>query len=112
MKFKLGKVVVTTKAAEVLSRAGWKCEELAARHQQGDWGDVTDAERQLNDDGLRRQFNLVSHYVTDDGERITVVTMADRSSTLVHVEPSGKSAAPPVSAPHQRSRTAARSPSP
>ncbi len=107
MKFTLGKIVVTAKAAQILKRAELACEALISRHQRGDWGDVTESERQLNDDGVGRQFNLVSAYDIDTGERITVVTKSDRSCTLVHVAAGTPKIAAGVQSP-QPDQTAAR----
>ncbi len=85
MKFQLGEVVVTPRASQALAASAQTLDELLARHQSGDWGEVTAAERQLNDEGIDQRFNLVSNYRTCRGERLTVVTRADRGSTFVHL---------------------------
>ena len=85
MKFSLGQIVVTPKAEEALHDWGQSAESLLARHQSGDWGDVSDEQRRVNEDGLGKRFNLVSCYHTPSGQSLTVFTKADRSFTLVHI---------------------------
>ncbi len=84
-KFTLGHIVVTNRAAEILAAADLSVESLLDRHQSGDWGDVSDDQRQINDDCIDQQFSVVSNYTTADGQTVTVFTMADRSRTLVHL---------------------------
>ena len=86
MKFDVGNVIVTPTASEVLKDSGLTMEKLLARHQSGDWGDVSDQVRQINELGLQRPLNLQSAYTTPAGQRVTFVTMADRSVTLVHLD--------------------------
>ncbi len=84
-KFTLGDVVVTNRAAEILAAANLAVDALLQRHQSGDWGDVSDDQRQINDDGVSRSYSLVSSYSTRGGHTVAVFTMADRSRTLVHL---------------------------
>lgn len=87
MKFSLGQIVITPKATELLSAAQQRPEDLLNRHQQGDWGDISDEEKRLNDEGLVRPLNLVSVYRLSSGHSVTVFTKADRSVTMLHVSP-------------------------
>lgn len=84
-KFTIGDVVVTNRAAQILAAADLRVDALLQRHQTGDWGDVSDDQRQINDDGLSRKYSVVSNYSTPDGHTLAVFTMADRSRTLVHL---------------------------
>ncbi|MGD9646864.1 MAG: hypothetical protein AB7U73_14205 [Pirellulales bacterium] len=95
MKFQLGEVLVTPRASQVLAANSQSLDELLARHQSGDWGDVSAAERRLNDEGVVKRFNLVSNYRTPGGERVMVITRADRESTFVHLAPDSR---PPLPA--------------
>jgi hypothetical protein len=92
MKFQLGEVLVTPRASQALAASSQSLDELLARHQSGDWGDVSAAERRLNDEGIAKRFNLVSNYRTRGGERLMVVTRADRGSTFVHLAPDARPA--------------------
>ena len=87
MKFPLGEILVTPRARQALAASRQSIEELLARHQAGDWGEVTIDERRLNDEGIAKRFNLVSAYRTHSGQRLTIVTKADRATTLVHLSP-------------------------
>lgn len=93
MKFALGQVVITSSAHQVLDECGRRPEEILARHQAGDWGDVSPRERQINDEGLRRNLSIISNYALGAGQKLTVFTKADRSCTFVHLAPHS---APPL----------------
>ena len=104
--FQLGEVIVTPRASQALAESDQSLDELLARHRSGDWGDVSAAERRLNDEGVAKRFNLVSNYRTRCGDRLTVVTRADRGSTFVHLAPDtrpGSSPATPARAPAEQS---------
>ena len=85
--FELGKLVVTPNAAQVLANSGSSADDVLARHAEGDWGEVSKQEREVNERGLSEQFNLVSNYRMSDGQFITVFTKADRSMTMIHLRP-------------------------
>jgi hypothetical protein len=79
--FPLGKTVATTGALVVLSP-----EEplvLLRRHASGDWGEVDTHDRRANDKALKDGTRLLSAYVSVSGERIWIITEADRSSTTI-----------------------------
>lgn len=80
-KFPLGQVVATPGALAALERAGQLPLEFVARHANGDWGEVSDADRQENELSLAHGFRLWSVYTTRLGERLWVITEADRSAT-------------------------------
>jgi len=101
MKFSLGQIVITPKATELLRAANQRPEDLLTRHQQGDWGDVSDEDKKLNDEGLARPLNLVSVYKLSTGYSVTVFTKADRSVTMMHVSPTMISRPASVDAPAQ-----------
>jgi hypothetical protein len=52
------------------------------RHLRGDWGEVCREDARLNDLALRDGDRLLSAY-TIDGERVWIITDADRSATTV-----------------------------
>ncbi len=85
MKFELGYVVVTSTAADVLHRWGKSVESVLARHQAGDWGDLSEELRQLNERALTERMNVVSVYEAPDGKLLNIFTRADRTLTLVHL---------------------------
>ncbi len=89
MSFAIGRVVVTPKASEALRACGQSADDLLSRHQSGDWGDASEGEQCLNKDGFSRG-SIVSVYVTSGGIKLRVFTKADRSCTLIHVDPRGR----------------------
>ena len=78
-KFPLGQMVMTPGIRERVSSA----ELLAAlvRHVRGDWGDLTDEDRAVNESALRYGGRLMSAYLMADGRRFWIITEADRSRT-------------------------------
>ncbi len=85
-KFDIGQVVITPAASAALESAGATLEDLLARHQAGDWGDVSPHEQRVNDRGLIEQFNLQSAYAVHAGARLVVSTNRDRTTTMVHLD--------------------------
>ena len=81
--FSLGMVVGTPGAAQALEAAGQSRQAFLDRHSHGDWGDVPDADKQENDFSLTYGFRILSSYTTTAGERIWVLTEADRSATTI-----------------------------
>lgn len=79
--FKLGQVVITASAREVLTNK----DVLAAlrRHASGDWGEVDEDDRKENELSLRRGFRLLSVYRSASGRKFWIITEADRSATTV-----------------------------
>lgn len=84
--FSLGKVETSPAAAAALVAAGRDLEDILARHQSGDWGDVDAQQQQYNDWALRNEAILWSTFRLDDEFALLVSTTADRSSTHVLLE--------------------------
>jgi len=53
------------------------------RHQDGDWGDLCEADRQENEFSLIHGFRLLSAYHLNSGAQIWIITEADRSATTI-----------------------------
>ena len=81
--FPLGRVVATLGALQALEDAGQEPEEFLHRHDRGDWGEIPEAERQENAFALQHGFRILSAYTTNTGDRIWVLTEADRSATTI-----------------------------
>ena len=86
MKFEVGEIVITPMAAAALANSGQAFSDLLARHQTGDWGNVSDQLRSVNDRGLAEQFSLQSVYAMATGDRLVVVTNRERTITMVHLD--------------------------
>jgi len=82
-KFPLGEVVATPGALQALSSSKQTLEEFLQRHVTGDWGAVSPSDRQLNEQALTDGSRILSAYFTAEGEKLWVITEADRSSTCL-----------------------------
>jgi len=83
IRFPLGRVVATPGALSALEKAEQLPAEFLDRHVNGDWGDVPDADKQENEASVEQGFRILSAYTTSAGDRIWVLTDADRSVTTI-----------------------------
>lgn len=81
--FSLGRIVATPGARQALEGAEQDVWALLARHQCGDWGDLTDDDRHENDVSVFRSLRLLSAYPLATGVTVWVITEADRSTTTL-----------------------------
>ena len=82
-KFPLGQIVATPGALEALAESGQTPDFFLDKHVQGDWGEVCNGDKKLNDEALVDGSRLLSAYRTLKNERIWIITEADRSSTCL-----------------------------
>lgn len=82
-KFPLGQTVATPGALDALTQAGQSPVFFLDRHVQGDWGEVDAEDKRANDLALVQGERLLSAYRTLKGDRLWVITEADRSSTCI-----------------------------
>lgn len=82
-RFVLGQTVITPGAEEALQIAGQTAIEFLRRHMSGDWGDLSDEDVKENELSLEQGFRLLSRYQTTKGERLWIITEADRSATTI-----------------------------
>ncbi len=82
-KFPLGQTAATPGALDALLDSGQSPAEFLARHAAGDWGDVCEEDRRLNDEALVDGSRILSAYRTAKGVKLWVITEADRSSTVI-----------------------------
>ena len=81
--FPLGRTVATPGALAALEAAGQTPHEFLARHLRKDWGDLSAEDAQENELSLREGFRLLSAYHTKLGEKLWLITEADRSGTTI-----------------------------
>ncbi len=79
--FPLGRVVSTPGALEVL--APEELLVLLRRHQSGDWGEVDAHDRRANNRALKDGTRVLSSYTTSGGEKVWIITEADRAATCI-----------------------------
>ncbi len=88
-RFRLGQILATPAALAALERSGEDPLLFLARHGVGDWGDVGPEDGRLNDaavaagDDPALRCRILSAYRTRLGERLWVLTEADRSATTL-----------------------------
>ena len=89
--FRLGQILATPAALAALERLGVTPLDLVlSRHVIGDWGDLCDADRELNMHSIAHGMRIFSSYkltaTTGDStsnETVWVITEADRTSTTI-----------------------------
>ena len=73
-KFQLGRTVATPAALAALQVVGIAPSTLLNRHQQGDWGDVSEHDARQNEIALLYGSRILSAYLLPTGVRIWVIT--------------------------------------
>lgn len=83
MKFNLGDIVGTPAALKAIADAAQHTGDFLSRHMEGDWGEVCDGDKRLNDEAVVDGSRILSAYKTKLGEKIWIITEADRSVTTI-----------------------------
>jgi hypothetical protein len=81
--FPLGQIVATPGALAAFTEAEESPLRYLARHGTGDWGELDAEDWTANDRALRTAERLLSAYILRSGERLWIVTEADRSVTTL-----------------------------
>ena len=81
--FQLGQVVATPGAIDALAEAQTSAWALLSRHVSGDFGEVDAEDWQANLSAINDDARILSAYTLKTGERLWVITEADRSSSCV-----------------------------
>ena len=87
-RFELGRVVATPSALKVLEDARQSPAEFLDRHTRGDWGDLSEEDREANEAALRDGSRILSAYMTRGAQKIWIITEAvggpgTRASTTI-----------------------------
>jgi hypothetical protein len=82
-RFPLGQTFITPGAEEALMIAGQTGIEFLRRHMCGDWFELSDDDARENELSLREGFRVLSAYRTAKGQKLWIITEADRSSTTI-----------------------------
>lgn len=81
IEFELGAVVMSAGVRALIGNLPHQLlEPCLLRHKNGDWGNVCQEDKEANDDATRQGFRVMSEY-RFSGERIWLITEADRSVT-------------------------------
>jgi hypothetical protein len=82
--FPLGQVVATPGALSALGDEGISAHDLLRRHASGDWGELSEEDRQENELSVRHGFRILSAYtLPKTGVKLWIITEADRSATTL-----------------------------
>jgi hypothetical protein len=81
--FSLGRIVATPGVLRALERAKQSAAVFLARHAVGDWGELDREDIRENEYSLTHGFRLLSGYTTAAGEKLWIITEADRSVTTL-----------------------------
>jgi hypothetical protein len=57
--------------------------ELLTRHVTGDWGELSEEDKEENEFSVNRQLRILSAYNLPTSRKIWVISEADRSATTV-----------------------------
>lgn len=74
--FKLGQVVATPAALQALEDAQQSVWEFLFRHVSGDWGELSDDDRRLNDEAVKDGSRILSAYILKNGVKVWIITEA------------------------------------
>ena len=81
--FPLGQIVATPGALEALESSLQTPAEFLMRHARGDWGDLSADDIAENEFSIKNGFRLLSSYLTATGQRLWVITEAQRDLTTL-----------------------------
>jgi hypothetical protein len=76
VQFSLGQIVATPGALEALRQAGQSPAEFLSRHQAGDWGGLSEEDKQRNSEALADGSRILSAYRLATGQKIWIITEA------------------------------------
>jgi hypothetical protein len=79
--FQSGSIVATVGALQVADR--FQIAELLRRHMEGDWGDVDKDDAEANERAVAWGDRILSSYKLPSGEKLWILTEADRASTTI-----------------------------
>lgn len=84
IRFELGEIITTPGAIEAFKKSEVSPNWFLAKHQDGDWGEVSEYDLAQNEISLKEGFRLLSAYtLPKTGEQIWVITEADRLLTTL-----------------------------
>ncbi|WP_081075374.1 hypothetical protein [Burkholderia anthina] len=82
-RFELGRILATPAALSVVANANVSIVHLLSRHVCGDWGDLSDSDREQNELAVKAGARLLSSYVLANGQTVWLITEWDRSVTTL-----------------------------
>jgi hypothetical protein len=83
VRFPLGQIFITPGATDALEEANQSPQEFLSRHARLEQGELSDEDQRENKFSVNKHLRIFSAFKTAKGEKIWVITEADRSSTTV-----------------------------
>lgn len=80
-RFSPGRLLATPAAVQALADANMSFNRLLARHIHGDWGELSESDREQNELSVDTGRRILSSYVLPNQQTVWLVTEADRSTT-------------------------------
>ena len=81
--FSLGHLLSTPGALAALEEAGVEPSELLGRHVTGDWGNLDEEDKVLNNQALVDDTRILSAYILSTGTKVWIISEADKSATTI-----------------------------
>ncbi|MCL4694654.1 MAG: hypothetical protein KJ060_19345 [Candidatus Hydrogenedentes bacterium] len=76
VQFQLGQVVATPGALDALTRNHTTGLDYIQRHASGDWGNLSDEDKESNQDALQSGARILSAYLLPDESKLWIITDA------------------------------------
>jgi hypothetical protein len=83
LRFPLGQIFVTPGATDALEEANQSPQEFLRRHARLEQGELSDEDQRENEFSVNKPLRIFSAFKTSKGDRIWVITEADRSVTTI-----------------------------
>ena len=81
--FEMGKFYITPGAIEASKESNQNGNDFLKRQQNGDWGVIDKRDENENEISVTQGFRILSAYMTNKGEKLWIITEADRSSSKI-----------------------------
>ncbi|EON14918.1 hypothetical protein [Pandoraea sp. SD6-2] len=79
----LGRLLATPAAVDAIQSTGASIFALVNRHARGDWGELSEADREQNDLSVVAGRRVLSCYPLGDEQKVWIITEADRFTTTL-----------------------------
>lgn len=83
LRLTAGRLFATPGALDALRAADVTVDDLLTRHLCGDWGDLSEEDREQNDLALEAGLRVLSSYTLTANVKVWIITEWDRSVTTV-----------------------------
>ncbi len=84
-KLSMGRLAVTSGVSQRMRDPRYNAWTLIClgRHSRGDWGDLSDEDKAVNEEAIKNGFRLLSAYKYQADDVLWIITEADRRTTTL-----------------------------